>query len=308
MDEEVDRGVDPESDGSDKPDAPGVVGEAVEVEPVPPSSSQYAERSRALVDNRSRIGKVLLGVAGAGILLAVAASLLGWLLLRGAGETVDATLELTGETVGTGSETVSLVGDALRSVEAGLSATSSATGELDIVLNQVGSFSDQASKIVGTDIPDGLDSARSSFPELAASLDSIAAALESLSFIGINISVDPAAPVRAVDTQLGELSAELRVEASRLALIGDGFTELSSDLNDVEVALVSLSTGIEDAERLLDDYQAAATDGEQLIVDARLDLDSQINTAQLVVLLFGLSIALAQIAPASVGWYLIRTS
>lgn len=261
-----------------------------------------------MADDRDRMGQILVGLAGVGILLAVAATILGWVLLEDAGETVDATLELTGETVGTGSETVALVGDALRSVEVGLSATSSATSELDTVLSEVGSFSEQASQIVGTDLPDGLDSARSSLPNLATSLDGIAGALESLSIIGIDISVDPAAPVREVDTQLGALSTQLRDESSRLALIRDGISELSADVSDVEVALVSLSTGIDDAEGLLTDYESAATSGEQLIVDARGDLDSQISGAQVVVLLFGLSIALAQIAPASVGWYLIRSS
>jgi methyl-accepting chemotaxis protein len=232
---------------------------------------------------------------------------LGWVLLGGAGETVDASLELTGETIETGAGTVSLISDALRSVQAGLVAVTSAITEFDVVLEQVGSLSEQASRIVGEDIPDGLDETRSSLPGLAKSLDDIAAALNALSFIGVNVDIDPAAPVRAIDERLTELADQLRADAVRLGLIGSGFDSLSTDITTVEASLSELSAGIDEAEALVDEYRDAAKQGGELVVDARLDLDNQINAARLVVLLIGLSIAMAQIAPGAVGLYLLRT-
>lgn len=257
--------------------------------------------------SRRRLAWMLITAAVAGVALAVAATALGWVLLGGAGETVDASLELTGETIETGAGTVSLISDALSSVEAGLVAVTSAIREFDIVLDQVGSLSEQAATIVGEDIPDGLDATRSSLPGLADSLDSIAASLNALSFIGVNLDIDPAAPVRAIDDRLTELADQLRADATSLGLIGSGFNSLSADITTVEASLSDLSEGIDEAEALVDDYRDAARQGGELVVDARLDLDNQINGARIVVLLIGLSIAMAQIAPGAVGVYLLRT-
>ena len=137
-----------------------------------------------------RTGQILIGIAMGGVMLAFGATILAWSLLGNAQQTIDGSLGLTGDAVDAGTETVAIIGDALRSIQAGLTATASATNELDGILAEVSALSEQAATLVGSDIPDGLDDARSSLPELANSLASITSVLGTLSLVGITVDVD----------------------------------------------------------------------------------------------------------------------
>ena len=110
----------------------------------------------------------------------------------------------------------------------------------------------------------------------------------------------------ALNDRLGELTERLRDESDRLQTIGGSFDGLTSDVADIEASVLTLSTDIDEAGALLDDYRTAAEDGEALVGEARLDLKQQITSARLVAVMIGLCIALAQAAPASTGWLLIK--
>lgn len=249
-------------------------------------------------------GRIMQGVAGAGVAVAIIGAVVGWSLVGRLDSAAGDTLALTEEALVTIEDTVGVVDqvvgstvDALAAVEATLSQVVATAEDTQPLLESVADL--------GNEVAPNLESATQTLRSLEDVGDTIDGLLVALSSLPVVPDYDP-------DTSLAEqfgrladdiepLAATLRETSDRLGPAAAGTGDLQARLVELEEAVADVRADLGASQALLTAYETTARDAADLTRRTGSGLGREVAAARVLIILGALVFAAAQLVPFWVG-------
>jgi ABC-type transporter Mla subunit MlaD len=265
--------------------------------------------ARIRIDRRTA-GLTLLGIGGLGVVVSLAATVVGLRFLGQLDAALEGSVGVAADTVDALGATVELVGETVDSITVILERTGETTRELSGALANAEEVLLATADLSEDQIAGSLDAVEDSLPALIQVAAVIDRTLSALSVIPFGPDYDPAEPfddsLRAIQGELDGLPEALREQAG---LIREGGTELGATRTGTAAIaddLDDLGTTLAASSELLDRYAATATDARRLVTTNETELSRQLALARALVLVLGLTLAGGQLLPLGTGWLLLR--
>ncbi|HUP14605.1 MAG TPA: hypothetical protein VM848_00905 [Acidimicrobiia bacterium] len=234
-----------------------------------------------------------LGVAG--LVGAVAITLVAWILIDDLFDRFGISLDVTGEALVSVGTTLDVADEALGTLISSLHTAAVAAGHASASSQTVGAAVSETVIIVGEDLPASIDAIRDAMPALIEASNVIDNTLSALAFIGV--PYNPEVPLdeafAELDLQLAPLPGSLRDNAeiiSNLIPEADGFHQETVILID-QIEMIRLS--VVEARSVIDDYRSQTVRLDAVVRETSEGLDQGAYLSRLLVVLGG---ALAVIA------------
>jgi hypothetical protein len=255
-----------------------------------------------------RMGRVLQGIGGFGVVTGIAIIVVGWIL---AGTTVGAveeglqwsgaTLETVGDSIDLAATTIDAVEDSLFTMEEAIGGLAIAVGESDTVVAEVAA-------ILSEDLPDSIEVARKAMPGVVAGAQVIDTTMRGLRFFGVDYNPEIPFPdaVRELDAALADIPADLRRQGSVLGTFSTDVESLVTDLGILKGDLAELRLELFSASALEQDYRRALAEAGILVDESRADLVAQTGWLRALAILLGMAFIALQAVPFYLGSQLVR--
>lgn len=224
-------------------------------------------------------------------------------------DTVGAALDVTAsglvaleETVATASRTLTQAADSMDEVAVTILVSSASIADSQDILRQV-------AEISGEELPEAIDSFRSSMPALIRVASAIDSTLRAIAFIAPSeydpeVSFDTA--IRAIDTSLSEMRPSLVAQADLIREASDGVDGVTEQLGATSGGLTELRDALRSSASALKVNVATIRRTRASIAIARTDLFGQMSTVEAGLILAGVFFAVSQMAVVVVGLALVR--
>ncbi len=167
----------------------------------------------------------------------------------------------------------------------------------------------QVAEISGEELPEAIDSFRSSMPALIKVASAIDSTLRAVAFItpgdyDPDVSFDTA--VLAIDTSLAEMRPSLVAQADLIREASDGVDGVTEQLAATSGGLTELRDALRSSASVLNVNVATIRRIRASVAIARTDLSGQVSAAGAGLILAGVFFAVSQLAVAVVGLALVR--
>jgi chromosome segregation ATPase len=250
-------------------------------------------------------GRIMLGIAIAGLLVSLVGTVLVRQLVVDIGTGVDQSLELTVAVLETVDESFVVAEDALviltdgtRDAERAVRSLSGSLGEGQVAL-------EAATALTGEDIADALDQVEAALPSIQQAAATIDQTLATLSSLPLGLSYDPARPLGATIGELREgltgLPDELRDQADQIERTSEALTEATEGTVATADALADLDARLEDATALLGAYAEQTAEASTLVQEQREVIATSTARTGILALVFGAVFAVGQFVPLYLG-------
>jgi methyl-accepting chemotaxis protein len=263
---------------------------------------------------RKFIGVLLLLISILGLAFSVMGVVVGRQAVDEMGKAVDTALERTLVSLGTASDTLVLTQATFEQVNAGLDTVGVTADNVAQTLLDTQPLMDGVSNVVASDIPDSLEAIQNSIPGVAGAAGTIDNTLRTLSefeveraIFGIPINFDlgidynPEVSLDDSVLQIGQsldgVPDSLRALGTDLDVANDNLENISSNITTIASDLEALGDNIQQIDPLVDEYIQLISDIEQLVIQTQVKLDSQLETAKLILTLLFVWIGINQIVP-----------
>lgn len=259
-------------------------------------------------ESERRVGTILVAVAILGILVAFGGAFAGWQLVGSVDtattDTIGVTVDALGsveDTIEVADGTVSSTSDALTDLEATLLTLSEAlTSGADVI--------DDTGRLTETSGP-ALTDAAVTLRQLESIGGQIDGFLATLSNVPLTPDFDPEAGLGATFGRLADdiepLDDEFASTAASLQQFSGSLTALQSDVDGLATTIGRVNQELLSSEVLLDQYRENVAEAQLVAERSQNDLGSDQTMLRLFIVLAGLSLALAQVAPLWMGLRLI---
>lgn len=250
-----------------------------------------------------RLGRALVRIGLAGLILAVVASAIAWLLVDGSIDSLEDSLEVTDESVVAVAETIDVLEDALGDAGDGLTSLSTATEDSQQALAVTAQTLEAADTVLAESVPEGIEAIRGPLPGLITSSELLSGVLSGLSFLGLDYQPDPAPEdsLRAIDTALAELADRLRDPDTRLTGVASEISGVAGEFEDIDARVSDLAASVERAEVVLASYEAATERAASLVDQTKSDLAGRRILARTLVIVLGVIVVAGQAVPILLG-------
>lgn len=250
-------------------------------------------------------GRVMRGIAVAGVVLSAVLTLVAWQFLGDLERNVDQSLRIGEDAAETLSQTIDLADEVVATVDSGIVT-------LDRSLDAIGRGLGDATAVAATtsqlsvDVADGVDDVDVALAQLEDLTDTIDSTLRSLSQIPLAPDYDPAISYPDAIADIRAAFVPIEADMRELAVGLDGFATSSGDVTDdldaLEADLADARSALAESDRLLDRYRVAAAEAGTLASGSRADLERSMWWARFTALFLGAWLIAAQYVP----WWLSR--
>jgi methyl-accepting chemotaxis protein len=271
---------------------------------------------------RKIVGVALVIIGLLGLALSLAGTVISRQIIEDFGNAADNALLLTGQSLDTVNDTLTLTKQTLGEVTAGLDTVGEAAVNLSSTLDDTQPILEQVTQVAARDVPDGLDAVQTAIPDVAQAAGAIDDTLSILnafqverSIFGVpiqfdlGIDYDPESPLDETVLELGQslegmpaglraLEDDLTIANESLFVIGDNVLAIAEDLD-------RLNASVGELEPLIDEYLRLASETADLINQTRESLTQQLQTAKLIATLLFVWLGLSQIVPFYLSWELL---
>jgi archaellum component FlaC len=274
---------------------------------------------------RRILGLFMMLIAIVGVILSVAGTYVVWNMIDGLGDAIDTTLELTSDSLDTVADSLLLTKDTVEDVTNSVDTVEETTANLSTTINDTRPLLDQVSAVATEDVPNSIQAVDETLPNVAAIAGSIDDTLRLLSAFQVTQSVvgvdlgfdlgidyDPEVPfdesINDIGSSLEGVPDQLRALEPFLATTNDNLGIISDNINTLASDLGSINENIENVQPLLDDYLELVYRTSDLVNQTRSGLRAQLQPVKYIIMILFVWIGLTQVAPAYLGWGLLRDS
>lgn len=264
-----------------------------------------AEDHTTPLNERQRLGQILLVVGIVGAVGALVAGVAGWFLAGRTSSTISDTLEPISGIVVNVADTIeaSLVlvdrtTDAIESIESATRSTAETLESVTLVI-------DETTAIVGVGVADSLDSAVATLPALVDTGRLIDRTMRALSLVGVDYNPDI-----PLDESLAQLEGSLRPLPNQLRDQVTLLNEIQDDVEQIATEAESLATVLQDArsdlsevEGILRSASANADDAATTVAEIQADVADYETLGRIVVVAVTVALLAAASAPLVIGFH-----
>lgn len=255
-------------------------------------------------DAQRRAGRVMVGVAMVGVIVAVIGGVVGWQFVGRLDSTGGETLDVTVETLDTLSDTIDLADGVLGSTVAALEAVGATLDALvdsfdsaDAVITEVGS-------LAGTAAP-ALADATATLRDLEGIGATIDAMLEDLSDLPLAPNYDPAAglgeSIGSLADTLEPLSEEFATTSSEVATFSEDLTVLRGTIEALDTTIGEVNSQLAGTDSVIDDYRLRVAEARDLADETAAGIDGDTRWMRILLVLGAANFAVGQIVPWWIG-------
>lgn len=249
----------------------------------------------------TRVVPVMRLVAVVGLIAAVVGGATGWLLLGRTEAALDASLDLTADTLTALDASAGVAADSVDALSLALRSVEQTSADLDVAFADGEALTRELADLVRGDVAGSIRSVDDSLPGLitvAGTIDTTLGALSSLPF-GPSYSPDQSfrASLEGLSDSLDGLPERLVDQADLIDATSTSLGQVGDGVADLALELAGFETTLTQTTQLLDTYETTITDGQALVVASRDDLGGVLVAARIGVVLLAVAFALLQIVP-----------
>ncbi|MEP7055602.1 MAG: hypothetical protein ABI912_10185 [Actinomycetota bacterium] len=259
--------------------------------------------------SRRTIGKAMIAVGVAGILIGLMTAFAGQSLAHQVERSGDDRLRLTAEALATVSDSVTATQSIVESVRTGMTSIRTTMTTVETSLADTSTALTQGGTLLGSSLPKALEAVNGVLPTIESIAGSVDSTLRLLDRVPFGPSYQPVEPF---DQAIGRLSTALKPLPDELRTLGASFDNMtgqskamSADVARLGGDLETLNAKLVNVGTLLDRYATAATNAKELAQSSRRDLSRSTNLTKWWLGLLGLIFALGQIVPIWLGAVLL---
>lgn len=271
---------------------------------------------------RRILGIVFLVISLGGLAISGFGAIASRQIINDIGTNLETTLQLTAETVATVTDTLELTKNTVDQVQTGVNNVALTAINVSEALSYTQPLLTQVTQVAAVDVPDSLDSAQQSIPDIAEAAGAIDTTLRILDQFEINrqvfgiplqfdlgIDYQPSKPLDETVTEFGNnlegVPDTLRGLEPNLTTAGENLAIISANLKTISDDLGQLNTTVDEIAPLLDEYIRLGAETEALLAETQATIDQRLAMAELLVTVVFIWLALFQIVPAYLGWDLL---
>lgn len=252
-----------------------------------------------------RLVPLLRGVAAVGLLAALMGLVVGWGLLSQAGTALEESLVLTSDTLealdasaGVAADSVEVLGTSLAGLADTADALDTAFDDGELLLEDLG-------ELVRRDVAESIAAIDDALPGLIRVASTIDTTLSALSALPFGPSYDPsesfADALRTLGVSLEGLPEQLEEQAGLIESSADSLGQVGEGVSDLVDDLAGFQVTLDDTAALLETYDTTLAEGTTLVAEAADGFGRQIVLGKVVVVLFCLAFAGAQLVPLHIA-------
>ncbi len=270
-------------------------------------SRPWADRVTAPEAER-RVGMILITVAIVGIVAALVGAVVGWRLVGSVDTATTDTLDVTVDALGSVSDTIDVADGTVESTSEALTDLEATMLTLSDALSSGATVIDDTGRLTETSGP-ALTDAALTLRQLESVGGQIDGFLATLSGIPLTPDFDPDAGLGATFGRLAAdiepLDAEFAATAASLEEFEGSLTDLQSDVDGLAVTVGRVNDELIASKALLDQYRDNVSEALVVAERSQGDLGTDQTMLRLFIVVAGLSLALAQLAPLWMGLSLL---
>lgn len=251
------------------------------------------------IDTRTA-GRIMQGVAAAGLIVAVLGAIVGWSLVGRLDSAGGETLELTAEALVTIEDTVVVADEVVGSTVDALEAVELTLAELVNTADSTQPLLESLADL-GTDVAPNLESATETLRALEDVGETIDGLLESVGSLPVVPSYDPDTSLSEQFGQLADdiepLADTLRETSDRIGPAADGTEALQERVAELETAVRGVRVDLAESEALLSEYGDTARNARSITEETRRGLGNDVLAARILLLIGAAVFAVGQIVP-----------
>lgn len=270
-------------------------------------SGSWPSRFTAHESERT-VGFVLVVVAVIGMLVALAGVVVGWQMVGSVNTATTDTLDVTVDALGSISDTIEVADGTVSSTSEALSDLETTLLTLSEALRSGATVVDDTGQLTETSGP-ALTDAALTLRQLESVGEQIDGFLSALSNVPFSPDFDPDRGLGATFGRLAgdiePLDAEFAATAASLEQFEGSLTDLQADVDGLAVTIGRVNDDLLNSKVLLDQYRDNVAEATLVAERSQGDLGRDQTMLRLFIVLAGLSLALAQVAPLWMGLRLI---
>jgi len=267
-------------------------------------------------------GLILLIVGVSGVAIAIGGFIVMDQVVDAVGSTLDSTLNITTDSLGTVENTLSLAQTTIGDVNASLDTVEVTADSLAKTLADTGPMLVQVTQIVSEDAPDSIEAVQAAIPnvaEVAGVIDDTLITLNSFKIdekilgfelkYDLGIDYEPTVPFDETVTELGTsldgLPEQLRSLEPSLVSTSENLDSVSENISTIADDLHTINGRIAEVDPLMDEYIGLIGDINSTIGETQTIIGLQLDTAKLVLKVVMVWLGLMQFAMLYLGWDLM---
>jgi hypothetical protein len=257
--------------------------------------------------HRRKVGRVTMVAAIVVMVLSLVGTVLGWETVGNGHRSVDRSLVLASDSLTTLSDTIVVARDVVNTVRQSLDTVTTSLAPVAQGVTTGGQLAGSVADLANGDLPKRLDDVAGALSRLqpaASALDRVIAVVSSFPLGPSLPNVSVATTVNDLHAAVAAIPANIRTLGDQLAQLKTTSGEVATGIDELHTNLVVLDQKVVEASGLLDRYAVTADRARSLAATTRRDLRSQSRDARLLVALFGIVLALSQLGPLWLGWWL----
>lgn len=244
-------------------------------------------------------------IAGiAGVVVALAGTILGILFVRSTRDAAVEALATTDRSLATFTDTADVLSGMIDEVYVALGGVQGTLADSAVTITRLGRLTANVGEIVSTDVADSLDSVSQAMPGVISTAAVVDRTMRALRLLGVDYSPDQPLDqaLQEIETELAEIPGTLRSQASLFDEVAGGMSGIGSDSLDMAGEVALIRSSLSASGQLLDGYVEVASRASTLVAEVSDRLDSQARWAQLLAVLLGVAVGAAMTLPAAAGW------
>lgn len=261
--------------------------------------------------SRRTLGKAMIAIGLAGILIGLTAAIAGQTMIRQVEKGVDDSLTLTGEGLAAVTDTIVVTESIVANVRTGMTSVRTTLTTVEASLADSSATLTQGGQFLGGPLPTALDTINSSLPTIQSIAKSVDDTLELLDEVPFGPNYQPVQPfdeaIGRLSTALTPLPQELRALSANFKDLNANAATMTADIARLGRDIEALNTKLADVGVLLDRYSDTASRAQALARESRADLTRSADLTRWLLIVLGVVFALTQVVPIWLGSVLLSS-
>ncbi|MEE8603344.1 hypothetical protein [Euzebya tangerina] len=240
-------------------------------------------------------------VAVLGLVAALLGGVAGWLLLSRTGDALQASLELTSDTLESLDASAGVAQDTVAALAASLVTLEATAADLDGAFDDGERLMTDLGEVVRTDVASSIRAVEDSLPGLVEVAGTVDTTLGALSDLPIGLSYDPeqsfAAGLGELEASIDGLPERLEEQADLIEQTAGSLTDVGDGVGRLAAELASFDATLTQTGELLGTYDETIQQGTSLVDQATADLGRQLALSRVALVVFVLAFAGLQAVP-----------
>ena len=255
-----------------------------------------------------RVGRLMIAVGMCGVLAGVAAVAVGLWLLTDLQDLLGRSLGLSAQSLTAVDSSLAVATESVTVVQEGLGDAEITSRGLQGSLTEGAALLEETARLTRNDVAASLESVERSMPALIQVGGTIDTTLRTVDQLPLGADYSPQEPfdvtLRALQEDLAGLPDDLREQADAIAAAGGTLRKVGGQSVAVADSISEVRSSLDDAGRVLGEYQTTASDARGLLDQTEADLARRLLVVRVLVVVLGLIYCAGQVLPMYLGYRL----